>query len=110
MAFTDRPGKRVTFEEPLFINIVDVDNEKEQLAFKQSRSRPSRKLIIWALASVVLLFLLGGSPGEFLGEHVQITSYHSELLATKQRTVAKRSDWCALSWNYSDIPSVVAEF
>jgi hypothetical protein len=63
MEYTDRPSKRVTFEEPIFIDIVDRFDEKE-VEFKRKRPRTHFKFILWALAAAFLVFLLGGSHGQ----------------------------------------------
>jgi hypothetical protein len=62
MEFTERPtGKRVTFEEPIYINIVESSDEKED--FEYGKPRRTRKIVLWALAAAFLVFLLGGSHG-----------------------------------------------
>jgi hypothetical protein len=61
MAYPDRPsGKRVTFEEPIFIDI----EETEKLEYERPRPR-ARKLVLWAIAALFLFFLVGGSHGTF---------------------------------------------
>jgi hypothetical protein len=62
MEYTERPsGKRVTFEDPIYIDIVDSSDEKEDLEYE--RPLRARKVVLWALAAAVLVFLLGGSHG-----------------------------------------------
>jgi hypothetical protein len=64
MPHTDR--KRVTFEEPVFIDIVETVDEKEEAEYLLSRPRGFRKIVLWALAGVFLVFLLGGSHSKFI--------------------------------------------
>jgi hypothetical protein len=64
MEFTDRPGKRVTFEEPLCIDIVERADEKE-LEYYKRRPRSHFRVILWAFAAAFLVFMLGGSHGKF---------------------------------------------
>jgi hypothetical protein len=63
MEHAERPSKRVTFEEPLYIDIVERFDEKD-LEFNKKRTRTHFRLILWALAAAFLVFLLGGSHGK----------------------------------------------
>jgi len=71
-------SKRVTFEEPLFIDIVEEYDEKSDADFKRPRPR-FRKFLLWCLAAVSLIFLLSGSHGE------NIKAWRSQWISADRR-------------------------
>lgn len=62
MAFLDE--KRVSINEPLLVEVVEVDPENVELPVDQKRNR-NRKLALWVLAIVFVGILVAGPAGTF---------------------------------------------
>jgi hypothetical protein len=58
MAFADE--KHVSFNEPLLIEVVEIDPENVELPVDQKRAR-NRKLALWVLA-IMFVGLLAAAP------------------------------------------------
>ena len=56
--------KHVSFNEPLLIQVVEVDPENVELPVDQKRTR-NRKLALWVLAIVFVGLLVAGPAGTF---------------------------------------------